>query len=76
MIVLLVADVVDNGASLLRDIGPLPIVSPIAAVAAADVTPFFTRMPQIAGDIAVASNGDVLFADARRGRFTTSPWQR
>ena len=24
-------------------------------------------MPQIAGDIAVASNGDVLFADARRG---------
>ena len=67
VIVLLVADVVDNGASLLRDTGPLPIVSPIATVATADVTPFLTRMPQIAGDIAVASNGDLLFADARRG---------
>ena len=67
VLVLLVADVVDNGASLLRDTGPLPIVSPIAAVATADVTPLFTRMPQIAGDIAVASNGDLLFADARRG---------
>ena len=67
VIVLLVADVVDNGASLLRDTGPLPIVSPIATVTTADVTPFLTRMPQIAGDIAVASNGDLLFADARRG---------
>ena len=67
VLVLLVADVVDNGASLLRDTGPLPIVSPIAAVATADVTPLFTRMPQIAGDVAVASNGDLLFADARRG---------
>jgi len=67
VLVLLVADVVDNGASLLRDTGPLPIVSPIAAVATADATPLFTKMPQIAGDIAVASNGDVLFADARRG---------
>jgi GT2 family glycosyltransferase/sugar lactone lactonase YvrE len=66
-LVLLVADVVDNGASLLRDTGPLPSVSPIAAVATADPTPLFTRMPQIAGDIAVAANGDVLFADARRG---------
>ena len=66
-LVLLVADVVDNGASLLRDTGPLPIVSPIAAIAAADLSPLFTRMPQIAGDVAVASNGDLLFADARRG---------
>jgi NHL repeat len=64
---LLVADVVDNGVSLLRDTGPLPVASPIAAVAAAGVSPLFTRMPQIAGDIAVASNGDLLFADARRG---------
>ena len=67
VLVLLVADVVNNGASLLRDTGPLPIVSPIAAVTAADMTPLFTRMPQIAGDVAVASNGDLLFADARRG---------
>ena len=67
VLVLLVADVLDNGASLLRDTGPLPSVSPIAAVATADPTPLFTRMPQIAGDIAVAGNGDVLFADARRG---------
>jgi sugar lactone lactonase YvrE len=66
-LVLLVANVVDNGASLLRDTGPLPTVSPIAAIATADVTPLFTRMPQIAGDIAVATNGDLLFADARRG---------
>ena len=42
-------------------------MSPIAAVATADVSPLFTRMPQIAGDIAVTSNGDLLFADARRG---------
>ncbi len=67
VLVLLVADVVDNGASLLRDAGPLPIVSPIAAGTIPDMTPLFTRMPQIAGDVAVASNGDLLFADARRG---------
>ena len=67
VIVLLVADVVDNGAALLRDTGPLPITSPIAAVATADASPLLTRMPQIAGDIAVTSNGDLLFADARRG---------
>jgi sugar lactone lactonase YvrE len=67
VLVLLIADVVDNGASLLRDAGPLPIVSPIAAVATADPAPLFTRMPQIAGDIAMASNGDLLMADARRG---------
>ena len=66
-LVLLVADVVDNGVALLRDTGPLPIASPIAAAATADMTPLFTRMPQIAGDVAVASNGDLLFADARRG---------
>lgn len=67
VLVLLVADVVNNGASLLRDTGPLPIVSPIAAVTTADMTPLFTRMPQIVGDVAVTSNGDLLFADARRG---------
>jgi sugar lactone lactonase YvrE len=64
---LLIADVVNDGASFLRDAGPLPVVSPIATVATADVTPLFTRMPQIVGDIAVAGNGDLLFADARRG---------
>jgi GT2 family glycosyltransferase/sugar lactone lactonase YvrE len=67
VLVLLVAKVVDSGSSLLHDPGPLPIASPIAAGAAADVTPLFTRMPQIAGDVAVASNGDLIFADARRG---------
>ncbi|HVQ13723.1 MAG TPA: glycosyltransferase [Vicinamibacterales bacterium] len=66
-LLLLIADVVDNGAALLRDPGQLPITSPIAAVTAADASPLFTRMPQIAGDIVVASNGDLLFADARSG---------
>ena len=67
MLLLLIADVVDNGAWFLRDVGPLPVAPRIAAVAIADATPLFTRMPQIAGDIAVAGNGDLLFADARRG---------
>ena len=67
VLLLLIADVLVDGASSLYDAGPLPIASPIAAVATADATPLFTRMPQIVGDIAVAGNGDLLFADARRG---------
>jgi sugar lactone lactonase YvrE len=67
VLLLFIADVVDNGASFLRDAGPLPVAPRIAALATADATPLFTRMPQIAGDIAVAGNGDLLFADARRG---------
>jgi GT2 family glycosyltransferase/sugar lactone lactonase YvrE len=67
MLPLLVADVVNNGTSFLRDTGPLPDVSPIATVEPADAIPFFTRMPQIAGDIAVSGSGELLFADARRG---------
>jgi GT2 family glycosyltransferase len=67
VLLLLIADVANTGASFLRDAGPLPVASPIATVATADATPLLTRMPQIAGDIAVAGNGDLLFADARRG---------
>jgi GT2 family glycosyltransferase/sugar lactone lactonase YvrE len=68
VLLLLIADVVDNSASLLRDTsGPLPVASPIAAVATADASTLLTRMPQIAGDIAVSGSGDLLFADARRG---------
>jgi GT2 family glycosyltransferase/sugar lactone lactonase YvrE len=67
VLLLLIADVVNGGASFLRDAGPLPVASPIAAVTTADATPLLTRMPQIAGDIAVAGNGDLLLADARSG---------
>ncbi len=67
VLLLLIADVVDNGASLVRDVEPLPVASPLTAVATADASTLLTRMPQIAGDIAVAGNGDLLFADSRRG---------
>ena len=67
VLLLLIADVVDNGASLLRDVGPLPVASPLTTVATADASTLLTKMPQIAGDIAVSSNGDLLFADTRRG---------
>jgi GT2 family glycosyltransferase/sugar lactone lactonase YvrE len=67
VLLLLIADVVDNGASLVRDAGPLPASSPLTAVATADASTLLTRMPQIAGDVAVSGNGDLLFADARRG---------
>ncbi|HEU4688198.1 MAG TPA: glycosyltransferase [Vicinamibacterales bacterium] len=67
ILLLLIADVVDNGASLVREAGPLPVASPLTTVAIADASTLLTRMPQIAGDIAAAGNGDLLFADARRG---------
>jgi sugar lactone lactonase YvrE len=67
VLLLLIADVVDNGASLVRDAGPLPVASPLTTVAIADASTLLTRMPQIAGDIAAAGNGDLLFADTRRG---------
>ena len=67
VLLLLIVDVIDNGAWFLRDVGPLPVAPRIAARATAEATALFTRMPQIAGDIAVAGNGDLLFADARRG---------
>jgi GT2 family glycosyltransferase len=67
VLLLLIADVVDNGASLVREVGPLPVASPLTTVAIADASTLLTRMPQIAGDIAVSGNGDLLFADARRG---------
>jgi GT2 family glycosyltransferase len=67
VLALLIVDVVDNGAALVRDAGPLPSASPLTTVAIADASTLLTRMPQIAGDIAAAANGDLLFADARRG---------
>jgi GT2 family glycosyltransferase/sugar lactone lactonase YvrE len=68
VLVLLAAGAVDGAASLLRDASSLRFAPQIAEASAATASVVTrTPAPAIAGDVAVAPNGDLLFADARRG---------
>jgi O-antigen biosynthesis protein len=83
LLALLAAGAVETAGSLLRDARPPRIASPIAAATLPAATLTIPRTPapgavagDIAGDIAVAPNGDLLFADSRRGvihRFNMMP---
>jgi GT2 family glycosyltransferase/sugar lactone lactonase YvrE len=75
VLVLLAAGAVDGAASLLRDASSLRLAPQITQASAAE-KPAVSRTPApaIAGDVAVAPNGDLLFADSRSGvihRFDT-----
>ena len=68
VLVLLAAGAVDGATSLLRDASSLRLAPQIAQASAADKPGRArTPAPAIAGDVAVAPNGDLLFADSRRG---------
>jgi DNA-binding beta-propeller fold protein YncE len=64
---LLSAGSVDHATSLLRHAGVFGLAPSKAAVRTADKTPPAAKPLGIAGDVAVAPNGDLFFADTRRG---------
>jgi glycosyltransferase involved in cell wall biosynthesis len=67
ILALLAAGSVDHATSVLRNTRWLRLTPSTIAVRTPDKKPPVAKRPGIAGDVAVAPNGDLFFADTRRG---------